>query len=76
MLFRSVAIARAMINNPKVILADEPTGSLDYENSKNIMRIFEKLKKDGHTIILVTHDLNIAKRCDRIINIQELNSIN
>ena len=71
-----VAIARAMINNPKVILADEPTGSLDYENSKNIMRIFEKLKKDGHTIILVTHDLNIAKRCDRIINIQELNSIN
>lgn len=69
-----VAIARAIINNPKVILADEPTGSLDYENSENIMKIFEQLKKSGHTIILVTHDISIAKKCDRILNILELSN--
>lgn len=69
-----MAIARAIINDPKVILADEPTGSLDYENSENIMKIFEQLKKSGHTIILVTHDISIAKKCDRILNILELSN--
>lgn len=64
-----VAIARAMINNPGLILADEPTGSLDCENSENIMEIFEKIKKSGHTIIIVTHDLDIAERCDKIFSI-------
>lgn len=69
-----VAIARAIINNPKVILADEPTGSLDYENSENIMQIFKGLKESGHTIILVTHDSSIAKKCDRTLNILELHA--
>lgn len=69
-----VAIARAMINNPKIILADEPTGSLDYENSEKIMRIFEKIKKSGHTIIIVTHDLEIADRCDKVFRIDRATS--
>ena len=69
-----VAIARAMINNPKIILADEPTGSLDYENSEKIMRIFEEIKKSGHTIIIVTHDLEIADRCDKVFRIDRATS--
>lgn len=66
-----VAIARALINNPSVILADEPTGSLDSKTSHIIMNIFKKLNKDGKTIIIVTHDLEMAKNCDRIITISD-----
>lgn len=66
-----VAIARAIINNPPVILADEPTGALDEENEKNIMDIFTKLNKEGKTVIIVTHDMNIANRCNRIINLSD-----
>lgn len=62
-----VAIARALINNPGVLLADEPTGALDEENGKNVMQIFDELHSDGNTIIIVTHDMDIAKRADRII---------
>lgn len=62
-----VAIARAMINNPIIILADEPTGNLDTKTSREIMVIFEELNKDGNTIIIITHDINIAAYAKRII---------
>lgn len=66
-----VAIARAVINNPKIILTDEPTGALDRETGDEVMDLFEKLNKDGKTIIVVTHDEHIAKRCKRIVSIQD-----
>ena len=64
-----VAIARAMVNNPKLILADEPTGALDSKSGKQVMDLFEKLNKDGVTIIMITHDENVAKHAKRIIYI-------
>lgn len=66
-----VAIARAMINNPKILLADEPTGALDVKMSAEIMSIFEKLNKQGTTVIIITHDMEIAKKCGRIIEISD-----
>lgn len=63
------AIARAMINDPAVILADEPCGNLDSENSKNIMRILRNAVNNGKTVILVTHDNEEALKTDRIIKI-------
>ncbi len=66
-----VAIARALINDPDIILADEPTGSLDSENGKNIMEIFAELNKEGKTIILVTHDQGVAGYCHRRIVISD-----
>ena len=66
-----VAIARAIVNNPKLLLADEPTGSLDKTNGKNIMDIFEKLKEQHKTIILVTHDEFISGYADRIVRIED-----
>ncbi|WWU65374.1 ABC transporter ATP-binding protein [Clostridium baratii] len=64
-----VAIARALINNPKIILADEPTGALDKKTGEEILNIFQELNEKGQTIIIVTHDINIAKKCKRIIKI-------
>ncbi len=64
-----VAIARAMINQPKIILADEPTGNLDSETGNGIMRLFEKLNDDGQTIVMVTHDNNIAKRAHKLVKL-------
>lgn len=66
-----VAIARAVINNPDVILADEPTGSLDTANGQNILNIFRQLNNEGKTIILVTHDLSVSKCCARNILITD-----
>jgi ABC-type lipoprotein export system ATPase subunit len=66
-----VAIARALINNPHVILADEPTGNLDSETSKEIVQILKELNRQGKTIIIVTHDLEIAAECKRIIKIHD-----
>lgn len=66
-----VAIARALVNNPHVILADEPTGALDSNTSKEVMGIFQGLNKEGKTIIIVTHDVNIANYCNRIISIED-----
>lgn len=66
-----VAIARAIINNPQIILADEPTGALDRETGNEVMDLFSELNREGKTIIIVTHDENIAKRCKRIISIQD-----
>ena len=65
------AIIRALVTNPSYILADEPTGALDKKNGESIMNIFQELKKNGKTIIIVTHDSNIANFCDRIITIQD-----
>ena len=66
-----VAMARALVNNPKLILADEPTGALDKNTSKQVMEILLKLNKEGKTVIIVTHDENISKQCDRIIRIED-----
>ncbi len=64
-----VAIARAIINEPQLILADEPTGALDSVTSKEIMGLFHNLHEKGQTIVIVTHDMDIAKQCDRIIEL-------
>ncbi len=65
------AIARALVNNPLIILADEPTGNLDTKNGEEIMGIFNKLHQEGHTIIMVTHELEIAKYAQRIIHLRD-----
>jgi putative ABC transport system ATP-binding protein len=66
-----VAIARALVNHPSILLADEPTGALDTKTSFEIMLLFEKLHADGNTIIVVTHEHDIAKRAHRIISIRD-----
>ena len=64
-----VAIARALINEPKIILADEPTGNLDEANEEIVMQIFRELHKSGHTILMVTHDVDIARNASRRIEL-------
>ncbi len=64
-----VAIARALVNNPKIILADEPTGNLDTKTSIEIMKLFQDLNKEGKTIVLVTHEPDIAEYAKRLIYI-------
>ncbi len=66
-----VSIARAIVNNSSVILADEPTGNLDLENSRIIMQILLNINKEGKTIIIITHDADIAAKCNRIINLSD-----
>lgn len=66
-----VAIARAIVNNPDIILADEPTGALDSKTAAEIMNIFKELHNQGQTVIIVTHDLGVAKQCGRIIEISD-----
>jgi putative ABC transport system ATP-binding protein len=65
-----VAIARALINHPKLILADEPTGNLDEKNETIVMEIFRELHRAGHTVLMVTHDPDIARQADRRIELQ------
>ncbi len=64
-----VAIARALVNNPSIILADEPTGNLDSKTGEEIMQIFETLHKEGNTIVLVTHEVDIAKYAKRVVRL-------
>ena len=64
-----VAIARALSLNPKIILADEPTGSLDVKTGNDILNLLIRFNKKGKTLIIVTHDMNVAKRADRQIEI-------
>jgi putative ABC transport system ATP-binding protein len=64
-----VAIARALVNNPSIILADEPTGNLDSKSGHEIMKIFDDLHRNGNTIILVTHEDDIAKHSNRIVRL-------
>ena len=64
-----VAIARALINQPKIILADEPTGNLDEANEEIVLKIFSELHKAGHTILMVTHDPDIARQADRRVEL-------
>ncbi len=66
-----VAIARALVNNPSIILADEPTGNLDSKTSEEILSLFEQLHKDGQTIILVTHELDIAAHARRQVHLKD-----
>jgi putative ABC transport system ATP-binding protein len=66
-----VAIARALVNHPSILLADEPTGALDTKTSFEIMELFEKLHDEGNTIIVVTHEHDIAARAHRIITIRD-----
>ncbi|REJ78430.1 MAG: ABC transporter ATP-binding protein [Acidobacteria bacterium] len=66
-----VAIARALVNQPSILLADEPTGALDTHTSAEIMNLFEKLHADGNTIIVVTHEAEVAERAHRIITIRD-----
>lgn len=66
-----VAIARAIVNQPTVILADEPTGALDTKTASEIMNLFHELNQNGKTIIIVTHDPEIAGQCNRIIEISD-----
>ncbi len=64
-----VAIARALVNHPSIILADEPTGNLDSKTGEEIMNVFEKLHESGNTIIMVTHEPDIARHCKRVMRL-------
>jgi putative ABC transport system ATP-binding protein len=66
-----VAVARALVNNPSIILADEPTGNLDSKTSIEIMALFEKIHKNGNTVIVVTHEEDIAKHTHRIVRLRD-----
>lgn len=66
-----VAVARALVNNPSIILADEPTGNLDSKTSYEIMALFEEIHENGNTIILVTHEEDIARHAHRIVRLRD-----
>ncbi len=71
-----VAIARALVNGPEILLADEPTGNLDSKTGEEIIQIFDQLHKNGKTIIMVTHNNELTKYCDKIIILRDGRIIN
>lgn len=66
-----VAIARALVNEPRIIMADEPTGNLDSTTGEAILTLFDELHGEGQTIIMVTHDDEVAKRCERVVRLKD-----
>jgi putative ABC transport system ATP-binding protein len=64
-----VAIARALVTQPTILLADEPTGALDQKTGAQVMELFKELNNDGRTIIMITHDINIARNAKRVVNV-------
>ena len=66
-----VAIARALVKKPSLLLADEPTGALDEETGRQVLSVFDQLNQSGMTIVVVTHDGAVAKRCDRVLLMQD-----
>ena len=66
-----VAISRALVGNPAILLADEPTGNLDSKTSRDIMSLIDELHNQGQTIIMVTHEADIAKHCNRVISLED-----
>ncbi|MBQ2981616.1 MAG: ABC transporter ATP-binding protein [Lachnospiraceae bacterium] len=66
-----VAIARAIVNNPSILLADEPTGALDVKTSQEIIGVFRELNEQGMTVIIITHDMEVAEACERVIEISD-----
>jgi putative ABC transport system ATP-binding protein len=71
-----VAVARALANNPKILLADEPTGNLDQKNGKLILELLRSLHEEGHTIVLITHDPNVAAMGERIVTLVDGKIVN
>ena len=70
-----VAIARALINDPTILLADEPTGALDQKTGHQVMELFQQLNQEGRTIIMITHDENLAKQAKRVVRILDGNIV-
>ena len=66
-----VSVARALVGEPKLLLADEPTGNLDSKSGEDIMRLFHELNDSGHTIVLITHDMDVAAQTKRIIHVRD-----
>ena len=64
-----VSIARALVGNPAILLADEPTGALDQSSGKDVLKLFRELNEMGNTIVMITHDLNVAQSANRIVRI-------
>ena len=66
-----IAISRAIVTNPEIILADEPTGNLDPQNSREILTLLKNFSSNGKTVVVVTHDMSVANSADRIIRLSK-----